>query len=248
MKKLLLFSIILMTSLSSFAGSYFTTGVRDTVWVNPLYLGLVCEVNVRAHFEYRFDSWTMNVVYPTGLSKFDIDRDYGMDVPYVKSDGTNDIYEAVLTENDTMFVYSSTITEYGYWDSDNDGNYECYGTVKWEPGEYASMFKLKLNVSSSFRLGVLVMSGELISTYDARGGTGSGYDEFEKSIVFKVGYHRGDINGDGNIDINDVTILNAYVLGSRTLDEFQLEAADVNGDGLIDINDVTYLIAIVLGS
>ena len=169
-----------------------------------------------------------------------------MDVPYVKSDGTSDLYEAILTENDSMFVYSSTITEYGYWDSDNDGIYECYGTVKWDPGEYASMFKLKLNVSSSFRLGVLVMSGEMISTYDARGGTGSGYDEFEKSIVFKVGYHRGDVTGDGYININDVTLLNNYLLGAITFNEFQRDAADIDHDGDIDIDDLTALISYVL--
>ena len=57
----------------------------------------------------------------------------------------------------------------------------------------------------------------------------------------------GDVNGDGNIDINDVTRLIEVVLGSNV--EYVVPAADCNvttGDGSVDINDVTALIARVL--
>ena len=56
----------------------------------------------------------------------------------------------------------------------------------------------------------------------------------------------GDVNGDGEVDINDVTDLIAHVLGNA-VDPFDIEAADVVDDGSIDINDVTALIAIILG-
>ena len=244
MKKIFIIFAILMAAFQSQASSYFTTGVRDTVLIHPMMLGLVYEIPIHAHFESRFDSWTMNAIYPAGLD-YDYAYSYsGMDVPYVKSDGTSDIYEAILTVNDTAYVYSSTITEYGYWDPDNDGIYETYGTVKWEPGECDSLFLLRVDVRRSYRVGVLTISGELISTYDARGGTG--YDEFEKSIVVKVGYRKGDLTGDGYIDINDFTILNGAVLGAIILNEFQLDSGDINGDGLIDINDVTDLLQIIL--
>ena len=58
---------------------------------------------------------------------------------------------------------------------------------------------------------------------------------------------RGDVNGDGHVDINDVTTLIDVVLGKDV--EYNASAADCNtasGDGTIDINDVTALIARVL--
>ena len=59
---------------------------------------------------------------------------------------------------------------------------------------------------------------------------------------------RGDVNMDGMVDINDVTLLISIILGNNT-EEYDAEAADCNvggGDGLVDINDVTTLIAYVL--
>ena len=58
---------------------------------------------------------------------------------------------------------------------------------------------------------------------------------------------RGDVTGDGEVDINDVTRLIDVVLGKNV--EYNAAAADCNtatGDGTIDINDVTALIARVL--
>ena len=55
----------------------------------------------------------------------------------------------------------------------------------------------------------------------------------------------GDVNDDGEIDINDVTALIAYVLtGDST--GINLDAADLYFDGEVDINDVTSLIDLVL--
>ena len=60
-------------------------------------------------------------------------------------------------------------------------------------------------------------------------------------------YARGDVNMDGDIDINDVTRLIDVVLGKDVL--FDENAADCNtetGDDSIDVNDVTALINFVL--
>ena len=57
----------------------------------------------------------------------------------------------------------------------------------------------------------------------------------------------GDVNGDGSVNISDVTVLIDYLLGSdmATVD---MDAADVNSDGLINISDVTILIDMLLGN
>ena len=55
---------------------------------------------------------------------------------------------------------------------------------------------------------------------------------------------KGDVNGDGNINVSDVTALVNMILGTITTDKV---AADVNGDGKVNVSDVTALINIILG-
>ena len=54
----------------------------------------------------------------------------------------------------------------------------------------------------------------------------------------------GDVNGDGDVTIKDVTILIDFLLDSNT--SIVVEGADVNGDGSITIKDVTFLIDYLL--
>ncbi|MDQ2087625.1 cellulase family glycosylhydrolase [Herbivorax sp. ANBcel31] len=51
----------------------------------------------------------------------------------------------------------------------------------------------------------------------------------------------GDINGDGNIDSTDYTLLRRHILGSTELTGDALIAADVNGDGVINSDDCVLL-------
>ena len=56
---------------------------------------------------------------------------------------------------------------------------------------------------------------------------------------------QGDVNGDGMVNIADVTVLIDYLLGNVP-EDFDTNAADVNGDSLINIADVTALIDLLL--
>lgn len=49
----------------------------------------------------------------------------------------------------------------------------------------------------------------------------------------------GDVNDDGKIDIDDVTLTQKYIVGLEKLTETQILAADTTKDGLINIDDVT---------
>ena len=49
---------------------------------------------------------------------------------------------------------------------------------------------------------------------------------------------KGDVNGDGKVNITDVTITTAAVKGKKTLTAEQKEAADMNGDGKVNVADV----------
>ena len=62
----------------------------------------------------------------------------------------------------------------------------------------------------------------------------------------------GDINGDGNTDAVDLSILNDYIRscselpeGISTLRRCEIEAADISGDGIIDNNDVLIFLMLI---
>ena len=57
---------------------------------------------------------------------------------------------------------------------------------------------------------------------------------------------RGDLNGDGQVDVTDVSIAIDIVLGKDSNDNYG-GLADLSGDGNVDVTDVSLIIDIVLG-
>ena len=72
-----------------------------------------------------------------------------------------------------------------------------------------------------------------VMRFDAGSGTGSGL--------------KGDVNGDGEVDVIDYILVKRRVLGTATLTSEQQSRADVNKDGEIDIIDYTIIKRIALG-
>ena len=70
----------------------------------------------------------------------------------------------------------------------------------------------------------------------------SGWNRFRHIVPF-IGAGPGDVNGDGNIAIGDVTGLIDMLLAGEELPAY----VDVNGDGMVTIADVTALIDMLLG-
>lgn len=59
-------------------------------------------------------------------------------------------------------------------------------------------------------------------------------------------YTPGDINGDGEVDINDAICLLKYVAGWK-LDGVVIEALDVNGDGRVNTKDAIQILRYIAG-
>lgn len=49
---------------------------------------------------------------------------------------------------------------------------------------------------------------------------------------------KGDINGDGRINSEDLRLCQMYILGYEIFTEKEFEAADTNGDGKISVVDI----------
>ena len=71
------------------------------------------------------------------------------------------------------------------------------------------------------------------------------YFAIDNVVITESAVTLGDVNGDGEIDITDVTLLIDAVL-SGNMSTINPAAADCHADGEIDISDVTVLIDRVL--
>lgn len=65
---------------------------------------------------------------------------------------------------------------------------------------------------------------------------------FALSAVVTYDIHKGDINRDGKINMNDINLLAKHIINREMISEFNLESADMNGDGYITPTDLSILI------
>ena len=54
---------------------------------------------------------------------------------------------------------------------------------------------------------------------------------------------RGDLNGDGTVDVDDLNMVINMMLGKAE----KTDAADINGDGAVDVDDMNIIINIMVG-
>ena len=159
-------------------------------------------------------------------------------------DAENNVYTATITtagENDGYSYFSFTKLlaendwENGGWEE--IAGYRFGATVNdFEITEALLGEELDLiNVANAFKIG----AGKWNLTLNV--------DDMTLVVEAVPAAPRGDVNMDGEVDINDVTRLIDVVLGKNV--EYDAQAADCNvegGDNSVDINDVTALIDRVL--
>lgn len=244
MKKNFLFAALMLLSVTVNSANYISIG--DDVRIHPRYLDGYFKVTATMVADGMLDDWQITASYPSGISVklvSGIEPLNGMSVEYTDRFGNQQVYQAPLQVSAKYETIASHIGVQGYWDVDGDGWYDTYGTAKWLPGEH-QMFTLNLYIDPSFREGDIIFDGTLTSGSDQRGAVLQGV-RFYKVAHLWVGYQRGDVNGDGNINITDVTLLITALEregGMDYLDEWSMAAADFNCDGVVNITDATNLI------
>ena len=63
----------------------------------------------------------------------------------------------------------------------------------------------------------------------------------------KPEYDRGDVNGDGDINVTDIAMLAAHIKGIKALDDDAQLRADVNGDNDLNVTDIGIIAAHIKG-
>ncbi|MBO4850369.1 MAG: M6 family metalloprotease domain-containing protein [Prevotella sp.] len=86
------------------------------------------------------------------------------------------------------------------------------------------------------------------TTYTSKPSSMMFYANLYKEYSSQVQILIGDANGDGIVNITDVTVTVEYILGNGNAEDLVFVNADVDGDGFITVSDVTFIVDIILGT
>ena len=156
MKKFLFTLVALLT-----AGSAFAT--NEYWYMDPIELtaedvanGATVVRPINAHFEAYVSSFMVTFYLPEGVTVTKAVRKDGLFINYFTEDGEEDTYKPSLGKNTEMTKFIvSTFTELGYTE---DG--ECYGVLKWGPGEYQNMWEMTFQFPAGFEGGQIGILSE----------------------------------------------------------------------------------------
>ena len=259
---------LLVTANHMSADNYFTlstdsaafTVVNDTLRLHPSNADNYLRVYVVAQADGYFDHWylemthhlDMDIYYsPFDFNYYSLKEGPAMNVPYINYEGIDSVYQAVLLTRilnqnegtDSLKSYfSSTINKLGYWDPFNNGNYQSYGTIKWGPGSHFYMMTFRIHIRNNETEMELSLDATMSSIADSRDIELLDVVGAHKTIHIIVAYSKGDVNGDGQVTIADITQLIDWMSnGFQGANVYQQAACDVNGDGHVSLADVTYL-------
>lgn len=165
-----------------------------------------------------------------------------VNIPVKAENGTIKTYVINITKSDTVPITTP----------------EIINSLKWTKGEgFVSGIGLNTDVSSissnisnvsslvttsiTDSLGATKSTGN-IGTGDSITITNNGEETTYKTVIY------GDVNGDGQITILDLLVIQKAILGSKTLSDVYAKAADPSKDGSITIKDLLKVQKHILGS
>ena len=188
MKKFIFSVMVLFMATAAMAEGNFCY-IRDfDVFENQI--GTNITVPVRAHFEGRVSGIQLSVTTPDGLTPVSAVSGSDMTVNYLDGDGAETNTTATFDTRSDFSLMLGILWQEGYYDDDEDGNFESYGVVKWEAGDYNEMILLTMHVEEGFDGGEIIVNTEVASGFDARGGTvddmGESYLSDTKTCVVNV--------------------------------------------------------------
>jgi hypothetical protein len=117
----------------------------------------------------------------------------------------------------------------------------AWSADNWSSGTSWAMAYVDGNIPASY-----FKTGKNIVAVNQQQNFGGSYFDCElvASGVTVGSAQQGDVNGDGKVNVSDVSALINMIMGITAMDQ---SAADVNGDGRVNVSDVSALINIILG-
>lgn len=134
-----------------------------------------------------------------------------------------------LSDNQTWVFEKDMDEAEGYFNVNNDG-YGQTGCIIFRPNADAVGF---YGDGDCYQVWITGLAG--------------GEDISYQVTFFDPERECGDVNGDKQVNEQDVTMLSRYLVGKETLTGANLDAADVNCDGTINNKDAAYLARYLAG-
>ena len=194
--------------------------------------GVLKNMAPNVYYKYRpfYKSSVGNMYYGDWVAFITADAGVTFD-PVVYTYKAPAVTQSSATLQGVALPGSSDITEQGfeYWRLTNSAKAPT-GTVSkvTATGQRMSATVSGLNAGATYGYRSYVIAG---------GQTYYGTEE-----QFTTEKPSGDVNGDGRVNVSDVSALINHILGIATV-----SSADVNGDSRINVSDVSALINIILG-
>ena len=188
--------------------------------INP---GETLTVSILLDNEAEYTAFQCDLYLPEGLSVEQEDGDYIFDLTSRKGRDHNISSQLQVDGSIRIISYSPSIKAY----SGNSGPLVTYNVTASSDFEAPASILLK-NILFTTVAGNEVPFADEICT-----------------VTLTATALRGDVNGDGNVNISDVTTLIDYLLSGNAIGVNQT-AADCNQDSLVNISDVTALIDYLL--
>lgn len=169
------------------------------------------------------------------------------------------------TVNPHGFQYDMTAYVVLQTDGKNVGSYgdlevaafcngECRGVAKVQTGTDGSTYlymRIRSNEQQGENISFRVYQSSsqretsIQTMCDFEAGSVWGTPSSPKPLVWN-GVLKGDVNGNGKVDITDVTATISHLMG-HTPSGFSTVAADINGDSVVNYYDVTLIARMVVG-
>lgn len=186
---------------------------------------------------FDYDGITQNeidLLFPDGSYRFDVTyTDTITETFYIELDGNSPPYPSNVT------VSGNTIT-WNVWNSPQCNHYEVvvYDVSETDFFEdYPVCGTSSVILPENFFKDNITYNIEIWFVYaNSEGG--------RKSNVTLRSYLKGDINKDGNLDLQDALIGLITIVGDNTSNTINLEA-DINNNGKIGMEEIVYLLRII---
>ena len=197
--------------------------------------------NYTCYVDKKIDNITVNAS-PTaststvkGTGKFDLNKDVTvLEIIVTSAAGTTSTYKITVNKVDEVVLTPDEIL--AKMQINNDGGY----ISGFDLGSDANSFNKLLNSVYPKAVSEINVQGKLA--------TGMKLKLTSNSTSLYTIIIRGDVNGDGEINIVDYIKLLKHVLNSKKLTNEYLKAADINKDGMADIVDLIKVQKHVLGA
>ncbi len=177
--------------------------------------GDTCTVNIMLDNEMAYTAFQSDLYLPDGLT--------AMNFALTDRKSTNHSFTATVLPDGGIRLLSYSLN------------------LKTYSGNSGALVTFDVIASENFEGPVVISLRNSLFTTVA--GIEVPFDDESCTVTLKPTVIVGDVNGDGNVTISDVTALIDLLLGGGTINNL---AADCNGDTNVTISDVTALIDYLL--